>query len=73
MGCGERVRVDRSSASKNFKMVLFRVTGSDKFGRVFSLGLLLLVTARVSRQQGTRQIFSITPGQWHYTILSVHA
>ena len=34
------------------KMVLFRVTGG-KFGRVFSLGLLLFVTVRVSRQQGT--------------------
>ena len=33
------------------KMVLFRVTGG-KLGRVFSLGLLLLVTARISRQQG---------------------
>jgi hypothetical protein len=31
-------------------MVLFRF--SDQLGRVFSLGLLLLVTARVSRQQG---------------------
>ena len=52
----ERVRVDRSSAAKNFKMVLFRVTGG-KFGRVFSLGLLFLVlTARVTRQQGTRQV-----------------
>ena len=63
VGCGERVRVDRSSAAKNFKM---RVTGS-KFGRVFSLGLLLLVlTARVSRQQGTRQVFSAHLGSaWH--------
>ena len=49
-------------------MVLFRVTGG-KFGRIFSLGLLLLVTARVSRQQGTRQIFSITPWQWHIKIM----
>ena len=36
-------------------MVLFRAT-SGKLGRVFSLGLLLLlVTIRVSRQQGTTQ------------------
>ena len=33
-------------------MVLFGVTGG-KLGRIFSLALLLLVTARVSRQQGT--------------------
>ena len=37
------------------KMVLFRVSGG-KVGQVFSLGLLLLVTARISLisgQQGT--------------------
>ena len=36
----------------NFKMVLFRGPIGGEFGRVFSLGLLLLVTSRVSRQQG---------------------
>ena len=40
---------------RKIKMALFRVIGG-KFGRVFSLGLLLLVIARVSRQQGTRQV-----------------
>ena len=38
----------------NFKMVLFRGPTGGKFGRVFSLGLLLLVTSRVSRQQGIK-------------------
>ena len=40
------------------KMVLFGVTGG-KLGRIFSLGLLLLVAARVSRvsgQQGSRPL-----------------
>ena len=39
------------------KMVLFGVTGG-KLGRIFSLGLLLLVAARVSRVsgQGTRRL-----------------
>ena len=37
---------DRSAL--NFKMVLFRVSGG-KFGRIFSLGLLLLVIARITR------------------------
>jgi hypothetical protein len=47
-------QIDRSRkvglGTRLVKMVLFRV--ADKLGRVFSLGLLLLVTARVSRQQG---------------------
>ena len=39
---------------KFMKMVLFRTVGG-RLGWVFSLGLLLLlVTVRVSRQQGTR-------------------
>ena len=42
-------------ATRFVKMVLFRVA-SGKLGRIFSLGLLLLVVTRVSRvsgQQGT--------------------
>jgi hypothetical protein len=44
----------RRQSGQFVKMALFRVSGG-KLERVFSLGLLLLVTARVSRQQGTPQ------------------
>ena len=48
------------------KMVLFGVSGG-KLGRIFSLALLLLVTARVSGQQGTyAAVFSIMMHQYHH-------
>jgi hypothetical protein len=48
-------------------MVLFRVTGG-KLGRVFSLGLLLLVTTRISLisgQQGTPRLVFSMMHQYH--------
>ena len=52
-------------------MVLFRISGSI-LGWFFSLGLLLLVIARVSRQQGTLPLVSLYNNRVDASIMSQH-
>ena len=48
-GC---VSVCAIRANRFMKMVLFRRVASGKLGRIFTLGLMLLVATRVSRVSG---------------------